>query len=147
MDHTTQKIVQVIVNNGMTTCEDGYSHPLRAVTGQEVVDILEGEKATRKKDYCWSTPETEKENHRGLRIGHACLGHGLRWVIQFIKGISISESRFCVFVPTEDLPDAPSWAEGLPDVQNLNKIKIAAEACSLPIRFFLLMTIKSSCAG
>ncbi len=41
---TQPRIVQVIVNNGMMTCEDGYFHPLRAVTGQEVVDILEGVK-------------------------------------------------------------------------------------------------------
>jgi iron complex transport system substrate-binding protein len=35
-------IVQVIVNNGMMACEEGYFHPTRAVTGKEAVDILEG---------------------------------------------------------------------------------------------------------
>ena len=36
------RIVQVIVNNGMMACEDGYFHPTRAVTGKEAVNILEG---------------------------------------------------------------------------------------------------------
>lgn len=35
------RIVQVIVNNGMIACEDGYFYPTRAVTGKEAVDILE----------------------------------------------------------------------------------------------------------
>jgi iron complex transport system substrate-binding protein len=37
---TNKKIVQIIVGHDLMTCEDGYFHPDRAVTGKEALDTL-----------------------------------------------------------------------------------------------------------